>query len=525
MIIDIDVPAEELRDVLARVAGFARTGGPTTALHHVRLEADGGWRHWVATDTHGFAHLAGGVTDEVFRVSLPPRLLSLPEDVEGLTTLSVPTPGREDGDARLQLSTSESVVRCAPGPEDYPDWSALLDEAVNAEAVAVTVGRSKLSDALAALPASPTTAGDDPPGRCWLTASAEALRLGAELAEGDERVLPAGADGETGVLVDTSALRRLVARTTTEHLDLRLPLTPGGPLWTAEGDWTGWIRTVDPDAERAQHRGRLAQTLHDAYGWLAVRVDDEGTCHVTLDGAAVTVQVTAERPPRVRASTVLLDDVARRPVLIDALNDVNAAGEATRVFWRHDQVVAETAVPAERLDQEALERACRSLLRTRDEWAPALRRHLTEEGRLTAPAAPAAADAAGPAEAGAERSRVTVEIDGDDVVYTVDGSRVPSWPFGDEERVHVISAYDPSGESFSYHDNERAHAQLHAELRVAGYGIYPAALRAADGTWLARAIAVTGLRSKEAAAVGRRYGQATVFELVYQGMRVLSCEP
>lgn len=525
MLTDIDIPAEELRDVLARVAVFARTGGAATALHHVRLEADGALRHWVATDTHGFAYLAGGVTDAEFRVSIPPRLLSLPEDVEGLTTLSVPTPDPEDGDALLQLGTSESVARCPPGPEAYPDWPALLDEAVNAEAVAVTVGRSKLSDALAALPAVPTTAGGEHPGRCWLTVSSEALWLGAELAEGDERVLPAGADGETKVLVDVAALGRLLALTTTEHLDLRLPLAPGGPLWTAEDDWTGWIRTVDLDAELAQRRDWLAQTLRDAYGWRAVRVDDDGTCHVAVDGATVTVHLTVQRPATVRASTVLLDDVARRPGLIDALNDVNAAGEAARVFWRHDQVVAETAVPAERLDQEALGRACRSVLQTRDEWGAALRRHLTEKTTPTMPTTPAAADTAGASEAGTERSRVTVEIAGDDVVYTADGSRVPPWPFGDEERVHVISAYNPSGESFSYHDNERAHAQLHAELRVAGYGIYPAALRTADGTWLARAIAVSGLRSKEAAAVGRRYGQAAVFELVPQGMRILSCEP
>lgn len=525
MLIDTDIPAEELRDALARVAVFARTAGEATALHHVRLEADGARRHWVATDTQGFAHLAGGVTDEEFRVSVPPRLLALPEDVEGLTTLSVPAPGQEGEDAFLQLATSESFARSPAGPEDYPDWRALLDEAVDDEAVAVTVGRSKLSHALAALPATPTTGGGELPGRCRLTVSSEALWLGAELVDGDERVLPAGADGETSVLVDTGTLRRLVGLTTTEHLDLRLPLALGGPLWTAEGDWTGWVRTADPDAELAQRRGWLTQTLRDAYGWRAVRVDDEGTCHVTVDGAAVTVRLTAEPPPMVRASTVLLDDIARRPDLIDALNDLNAAADAARLFWRHDQVVAETAVPDGRLDQKALEQACRSVVRTRDEQQPVLRRELAEGTTPRVAPAPVAADAGGTSEAGTERHRVTVEIGGDDVVYTVDGSRVPPWPFGDEERVHVISAYDPSGQSFSYHDNERAHAQLHAELRAAGYGIHPAALRAADGTWLARAIAVSGLRSKEAAAVGRRYGQAWVFELVPQGMRVLSCQP
>lgn len=525
MLIDMDIPAEELRDVLARVAVFARPGGAATALHHVRLEADGARRHWVATDTHGFAYLGGGVTDEEFRVSVPPRLLALPEDVEGLTTLSVPAPGREGEDAFVQLATSESFARSPAGPEDYPDWGALLEEAVDDEAVAVTVGRSKLSHALTTLPGTPATGGGAPPGRCRLTVSSEALWLGPELVDGDERVLPAGADGEASVLVEAGTFQQLVGLTSTEHLDLRLPSTPGGPLWTSEGDWTGWIRTADPDAELAQRRGWLAQTLRDAYGWRAVRVDDEGTCHVTVDGAAVTVGLTAGPPAMVRASTVLLDDVARRPDLIDALNDLNAAAEAARLFWRHDQVVAETAVPDGRLDRQVLEQACRSVVRTRDERGPALRRRLTERGAPRMPSAPEAADTAGPSEAGAERSRVTVEIGGDDVVYTADGSRVPPWPFGEEERVHVISAYDPSGESFSYHDNERAHAQLHAELRVAGYGIYPAALRAADGTWLARAIAVSGLRSKEAAAVGRRYGQAWVFELVSPGMRVLSCEP
>lgn len=519
MVIDMDIPAEELRDVLARVAVFARTGGTPTALHHVRLEADGGLRHWFATDTHGCAYLAGGVTSEEVRVSIPPELLTLPDDVEGLTTLSVPEPAHEGPDAVLQLATSDSTARGAAGPDDYPDWPALLDDTVAEAAVAVTVDRSKLASALASVPVPP----GDTAVRCSLTASPEALWVGADPAAGSYgRGLAAGADGEADVLVDLGSLERLVGLTTTEHVNLRLPLGPGGALWTAEGDWTAWVRTVDRDAELAQRRGWLADTLRDAYGPRAVRVDDEGACHLSLDGAAVTVRLTAEAAPVVRASTVLLDDVARHPALLEDLNDLNAAGEVARVFWHHDQVLAETAIARERPDPEALQGACRSVVRARAELVSRLRRHLTQGDTPTA--APAA-DAAGAAEAGTAGRRVTVEVGGDDVVYTADGSRVPPWPFGDEERVHVISAYNPSGESFSYHDNERAHAQLHAELRAAGYGIRPAAVRAADGTWLARAIAVTGLRAKEAAAVGRRYGQAAVFELVPQGMRVLSCEP
>jgi hypothetical protein len=63
-------------------------------------------------------------------------------------------------------------------------------------------------------------------------------------------------------------------------------------------------------------------------------------------------------PPRVRASSPMLWDLATTQGLFEALNDINGRIESGRVFWTGREVVAAIDLPAPGLTGEYVAMAC-----------------------------------------------------------------------------------------------------------------------------------------------------------------------
>ena len=92
------------------------------------------------------------------------------------------------------------------------------------------------------------------------------------------------------------------------------------------------------------------------------------------------------------------------------------------------------------------------------------------------------------------------------------------WP----KSFHVITAFNP-GRLISEDMNARADEELRRELNLAGRRCfritgYTPDLRHQEPSW-----GVAGLSEPSALAIGRRYGQNAIFEVVYDVLSVIGC--
>lgn len=88
---------------------------------------------------------------------------------------------------------------------------------------------------------------------------------------------------------------------------------------------------------------------------------------------------------------------------------------------------------------------------------------------------------------------------------------------------HVITAANPDSAVRPADVNATANRQLHAVLAGRGLAPIPVVGSSRDGSWREASFAVRGLERADACVLGDRFGQAAVFELDAEELRVLRC--
>ena len=87
----------------------------------------------------------------------------------------------------------------------------------------------------------------------------------------------------------------------------------------------------------------------------------------------------------------------------------------------------------------------------------------------------------------------------------------------------VLTAWNPGSELFSDTENAERHRQLCVRLDELGRTWLPALGASPDGSWSEESVAVPGIKSGEAQALGRWFGQAAVFEVTKGYVRIHGC--
>lgn len=90
--------------------------------------------------------------------------------------------------------------------------------------------------------------------------------------------------------------------------------------------------------------------------------------------------------------------------------------------------------------------------------------------------------------------------------------------------IHVVTAWNPGSRPLDRAENAARNAALEAELRGLGVTWHPAHGCSPDGSWCEDSVALSGWRREDACALGRRHGQAAVFELRPSRLLVVSTD-
>jgi len=109
----------------------------------------------------------------------------------------------------------------------------------------------------------------------------------------------------------------------------------------------------------------------------------------------------------------------------------------------------------------------------------------------------------------------------DGVTLRLDGPSLDSLP--GVAPLFVLTAYNPQGLVRASAENDAAQADLEQELAGSGLTYWPALGRSPDASWSEPGVAVAGLDRGSACALGDRYGQLAVYEIVAEEVRVVRC--
>ncbi|MFE5258520.1 DUF3293 domain-containing protein [Streptomyces coelicoflavus] len=98
-----------------------------------------------------------------------------------------------------------------------------------------------------------------------------------------------------------------------------------------------------------------------------------------------------------------------------------------------------------------------------------------------------------------------------------------SYPFGCEQPMHIITAFNPRGSSTPVRANLRAQDELLRTLVLRGLQWWPAVGGDPVGTHAEISAAVIGMDDSQARELGRRFGQDAVFAWSPISWRLLGC--
>ena len=88
----------------------------------------------------------------------------------------------------------------------------------------------------------------------------------------------------------------------------------------------------------------------------------------------------------------------------------------------------------------------------------------------------------------------------------------------------MLTAHNPGSERLTDAENAERHAALCARLDDLGHPWLPALGTSPAGDWSEESVAVPGLGRETALALGRQFGQAAVFEVTTEELRVHACD-
>lgn len=88
---------------------------------------------------------------------------------------------------------------------------------------------------------------------------------------------------------------------------------------------------------------------------------------------------------------------------------------------------------------------------------------------------------------------------------------------------YAITGWNP-GRECSSADNDAANRRLRAELTEFGVEYHAAVGSSPDGSWSEPGYAVVGITRDDAVALGRRYGQLAIYEIIEGHLLVVPCD-
>ena len=211
---------------------------------------------------------------------------------------------------------------------------------------------------------------------------------------------------------------------------------------------------------------------------------------------------------------MVLADVERTPDLLAELDDLNRGVGYVRCFFVEGQVLAEVDLVAETVDKEEIITAVERVLEIAQESGPALS---------------AVYGGVNP-----QRTSSLVEAAYLDTVIRVDQGRcepivltgedaTEQWPFG-EQRVFVVTAWEPTGRRRPVDVNVDALAMLTADLVRLGAGILRAVGASPDRDHEEPSVLVWGIDFDEVITLGRRYGQDAIFAIDADNLTLIWCD-
>lgn len=96
------------------------------------------------------------------------------------------------------------------------------------------------------------------------------------------------------------------------------------------------------------------------------------------------------------------------------------------------------------------------------------------------------------------------------------------WPF-DDEKVHVITAWNPKSRPLEKLENESRNRELETALENRGLSHLPCRGHAGDNSWHEDGYAIRGLTTVEAIGIGANFEQNAIFELNRFQISVVDC--
>ncbi len=368
----------EWEAVLTRVVPFAG-GDELTGVGHVRLQADGQRRRWMATDSFRLAVLEAGEGSEVLEVSMPVRLVGAAVSLtagQGAAELAVELAGDDGEPHAVTLRVGGSAIRLPAGPEGFPDVPALTGKLLDRPYLDMRVDRRLLLELvrlgrLMPAGASVDDEGDAPGPLFWLHVTTTRLELVVDWGDyGFSRFsLACHAEGETSLPVNPLFLEEFLGAVDDDEIVVSLPVDRRGPLRFASVGWAGYLVPIDATPE--QHREHLEDLLRRMGVQHLVR-DPDGDYPFRFGSADLYVRLPDDEPARVQVFSVVLRDVTCTEELLREINDYNANLPFVRAFWFDEQVIVEIEQLASTLDVEELANGCAAVVTAAQDLGPVL---------------------------------------------------------------------------------------------------------------------------------------------------------
>ncbi|MBK9178041.1 MAG: YbjN domain-containing protein [Acidimicrobiales bacterium] len=368
----------EWEAVLTRVVPFAG-GDELTGVGHVRLQADGQHRRWMATDSFRLAVLEAGEGPEVLEVSMPVRLVGAAVALtagHGPAELTVERAGEGGAPHAVTLRVGEASMRLPAGPEGFPDVATLTGSLLDRPYLDMRVSRGLLLDLVRLGRLMPAGAsidgeGDDPGPLFWLHITPTRLELVVDWGDyGLSRFgLACRADGETSLPVNPLFLEEFLDAVDDDEIVVSLPVDRRCPLRFASDGWAGYLVPIDATPE--QHRERL-EGLLERMGVQHLVRDPDGDYPFRFGSADLYVRLPDDEPARVQVFSVVLRDVPCTEELLREVNDYNANLPFVRAFWFDEQVIVEIEQLASTLDVEELANGCAAVVTAAQDLGPVL---------------------------------------------------------------------------------------------------------------------------------------------------------
>ena len=510
----IEIPAEEWFEVNRRVSGFLGNNEANWS-GHIELRSDGSTRRWTASNRSTMATLLGGHDSDTYVLLVPNRLVDAACRFcsTGSSSATLSVVDRADGPSTLEVEAESGTQRVLLPALASVNLIADVEHQMAADRVTAEVGLVDLAIAVSSsmlAPAGALDEGLDPLFNLSIHQGEVEIWVNWQQYGFTEMTVPASAEGDSSVAVPPRRLSELLDVAEEDQIELSIPASVHDALAVVTSRWIGLVMPIDTSAEHL--RPGVEEVMVSVFGEDVVHRDSDGDYCLSTRGVPVYARLIEGRPPAVQVFAVVLHDVEITPELLAELNDQNSRVPFVRLIAVNGQVLAESDLVAESLDDIELRTSFERVGFVADEISPMM-------GMAFGGQVPTSSEQA--RWKFYEDTVVTAELVPESWVDLSGPDAIDEWPFDDV--VHVISAANPFGRMLPDHLNASAHGRLAGRLSRDGLGHLRAVGRAASGNWAEDGLLVWGLEREDAREVGRMFGQEAIFEITPDERRIVSC--